>query len=96
MKLIKTLFALVLVAQTALAANDSKKTTLVSPDGRLKVTAVSGNSLTWSIDYDGMAVVEPSAIGITIDGKEAIRGKAKAGKTVKVDRNIGQIGRAHV
>lgn len=89
MKLIKTLFALVLVAQTALAANDSKKTTLVSPDGRLKVTAVSGNSLTWSIDYDGMAVVEPSAIGITIDGKEAIRGKAKAGKTVKVDRNIG-------
>lgn len=89
MKLIKTLFALVLVAQTALAANDSKKTTLVSPDGRLKVTAVSGNSLTWSIDYDGMAVVEPSAIGITIDGKEAIRGKAKAGKTVKVDRNVG-------
>lgn len=89
MKLIKTLFALVLVAQTALAANDSKKTTLVSPDGRLKVTAVSGNSLTWSIDHDGMAVVEPSAIGITIDGKEAIRGKAKAGKTVKVDRNIG-------
>lgn len=88
MRLIKILFALVLTAQTALAANDSEKTTVVSPDGKLKITAESGATMTWSIDYDGMAVVEPSAIGITIDGREAIRGKAKAGKTVRVDKTV--------
>lgn len=88
MKLIKTLFALVLVVQTAFAANDNKKTTLASPDGRLKITAQSGGAMTWSVDYDGMTVVEPSVIGITIDGKEVICGKAKASKTVAVNRNI--------
>ena len=75
-KLIKTIIALMLTANAAWAADNTKKTIVTSPDGKLKVCAESGNGLKWSVDYNGIAVIEPSAVGITIGGKEVITGKA--------------------
>ena len=67
-KLIKTIIALMLTANAAWAADNTQKTIVTSPDGKLKVCAESGNGLKWSVNYYGTAVIEPSAVGITIGG----------------------------
>ena len=85
-KLIKTIIALMLTANAAWAADNTKKTIVTSPDGKLKVCAESGNGLKWSVDYNGIAVIEPSAVGITIGGKEVISGKASSSKVKSVDK----------
>ena len=85
-KLIKTIIALMLTANAAWAADNTKKTIVTSPDGKLKVCAESGNGLKWSVDYNGIAVIEPSAVGITIGGKEVIAGKASSSKVKSVDK----------
>ena len=84
-KLIKTVIALVLTANAAWAADNSKKTIVSSPDGKLKVAAECGKGMTWSVDYNGMTVIEPSAVGISINGKQAITGKASVSKMKSVD-----------
>lgn len=85
-KLIKTIIALMLTANAAWAADNTQKTIVTSPDGKLKVCAESGNGLKWSVDYNGIAVIEPSAVGITIGGKEVITGKASMSKVKYVDK----------
>ena len=85
-KLIKTIIALMLTANAAWAADNTKKTIVTSPDGKLKVCAESGNGLKWSVNYNGTAVIEPSAVGITIGGKEVITGKASMSKVKSVDK----------
>lgn len=84
--LIKTIIALMLTANAAWAADNTKKTIVTSPDGKLKVCAESGNGLKWSVDYNGIAVIEPSAVGITIGGKEVIAGKASSSKVKSMDK----------
>ena len=85
-KLIKTIIALMLTANAAWAADNTQKTIVTSPDGKLKVCAESGNGLKWSVNYNGTAVIEPSAVGITIGGKEVITGKASMLKVKSVDK----------
>ena len=85
-KLIKTIIALMLTANAAWAADYTKKTIVTSPNGKLKVCAESGNGLKWSVNYNGTAVIEPSAVGITIGGKEVITGKASMSKVKSVDK----------
>ena len=85
-KLIKTVIALVLTANAAWAADNTKKTIVSSPNGKLTVTAECGNGMAWSVDYNGMTVIEPSAVGITINGKETITGKATVSKMKTVDK----------
>lgn len=85
-KLIKTIIALMLTANAAWAADNTQKTIVTSPDGKLKVCAESGNGLKWSVNYNGTAVIEPSAVGITIGGKEVITGKASMSKVKSVDK----------
>ena len=85
-KLIKTIIALMLTANAAWATDNTQKTIVTSPNGKLKVCAESGNGLKWSVDYNGIAVIEPSAVGITIGGKEVITGKASMSKVKSVDK----------
>ena len=85
-KLIKTIIALMLTANAAWAADNTQKTIVTSPDGKLKVCAESGNGLKWSVNYNGTAVIEPAAVGITIGGKEVITGKASMSKVKSVDK----------
>ena len=85
-KLIKTIIALMLTANAAWAADNTQKTIVTSPNGKLKVCAESGNGLKWSVNYNGTDVIEPSAVGITIGGKEVITGKASMLKVKSVDK----------
>ena len=85
-KLIKTIIALMLTANAAWATDNTQKTIVTSPNGKLKVCAESGNGLKWSVNYNGTAVIEPSAVGITIGGKEVITGKASMSKVKSVDK----------
>lgn len=85
-KLLKTIIALMLTANAAWATDNTQKTIVTSPDGKLKVCAESGNGLKWSVNYNGIAVIEPSAVGITIGGKEVIAGKASMSKVKSVDK----------
>ena len=85
-KLIKTIIALMLTANAAWATDNTQKTIVTSPDGKLKVCTESCNGLKWSVNYNGTAVIEPSAVGITIGGKEVITGKASMLKVKSVDK----------
>ncbi len=50
-----------------------------SPNGKLKITVDAGNTLTWQIQYQGKAVLQPSAMSVDI-------GSDVLGKNVKVKR----------
>ncbi len=70
--------ALLLVCGVAHSADKARTTVLTSPDGKIKVTAVSSSAgLTWAVDRDGLIILEPSAIGITVDGRELLKGAAR-------------------
>ncbi len=70
--------ALLLVCGVAHSADKARTTVLTSPDGKIKVTAVSSSAgLTWAVERDGLAVLEPSSIGITVDGRELLKGAAR-------------------
>ena len=42
--------------------------TLASPDGRVALEIESRPALTWSVTLDRRRAVEPSGLGITVDG----------------------------
>ncbi len=70
--------ALLLLCPTVFSAEKSRSTVLCSPDGQLKVTIVSGIlGLTWAIERNGESVLAPSAIQITIDGRDILLGAGR-------------------
>lgn len=72
-----------LLAVTAMAGNYE----VSSPNGKVKVTVNTDESVMWSIDYDGRQVLLPSAIDIqTVQGKKA-QGLGKVGKVAKQSVN---------
>ena len=84
MKTTTLILTLLLATSTVWAARE-KTCVVTSPDGTLKVTAITGtNGMTWAVEQDGKAVLLPSAIDITIDGKRTIytAGKETARKTI--------------
>ena len=62
MKKILVLFAL--LAAFSAAAKDY---TLLSPDGRLKISIRDGATLTYSVSYNGTELINPSEIGLTLE-----------------------------
>lgn len=56
----------------------AQKYTVTSPDGKIKVMVNSGKQLTWSIDYDGKQILNPSVL------KMQIENYAELGSNVKV------------
>ena len=70
--------ALLLVCGIAHSADKARTTVLTSPDGKIKITAVSSSSgLSWAVERDGVTVLEPSSIQITVDGRELLKGAAR-------------------
>ncbi len=63
MKKLVTLLALCAAAVWAQA----KDYTVVSPDGHLSVTVQTGKCLTYSVQRDGIALLSPSSIGLTLE-----------------------------
>ena len=73
-----TALALLLICGAAHSADMARTTVLTSPDGKIKVTAVSSDAgLTWAVERDGLTVLEPSRIQIIVDGKELLKGTAR-------------------
>lgn len=62
---------------------------LRSPDGMITVTVASGDSLTYSADYNGQQLILPSTIGLRLtSGAEIGPGKAKVSARSEVRRRI--------
>ncbi|MDB6019532.1 MAG: hypothetical protein JWR19_4021 [Pedosphaera sp.] len=53
---------------------------LKSPDGKIAVTVSTGGHLNYAVKFHGQAVVETSALGVTIDGKDLGLGATFAGR----------------
>ncbi|MBR4756951.1 MAG: glycoside hydrolase family 97 protein [Bacteroidales bacterium] len=69
-----------------------KTHTLSSPNGRIKTEIQTGNTVTYSITFDGKAILDPSEISMTLEGgtvfgsgkvSKAITG-SKSGKVIPV------------
>ena len=69
--------------------NDTKaKYTVNSPDGKIKVTVTAGKQLSWSIDYNGERIINPSLMQMNIAGQTeqpGVNPKVIKAKTVKVN-----------
>jgi alpha-glucosidase len=67
-KLLTTISALLLGG--AMAASAADAVTLKSPDGQVRVRIEPGGRLRYTVTFHGVEVVEPSALGVTVDGHD--------------------------
>ena len=73
-----------LMSMSTWAANEGKAHYEVSsPNGRVKVAVTNGNSIKWSITYDGKTVLLPSEINIQLRQANKTLGLGKIGKVSK-------------
>ena len=66
----------------------AKNYTVNSPDGKIKVTVTAGKQLSWSIDYNGERIINPSLMQMNIAGQTeqpGVNPKVIKAKTVKVN-----------
>ena len=56
---------------------------VISPNGKVKVTVTAGESVSWSVNYDGQMVLLPSEIGIQLQQGSKPLGLGKIGKVAK-------------
>ena len=75
--IVGTLFCL--MAMTASAGNYE----VSSPNGKVKVTVNTDETVKWSVDYDGRQVLLPSAIDISLTQGKKTLGLGKVGKVAK-------------
>ena len=61
-----------LMPPTAAQPAASRDLTVQSPDGRLRVSVLTGSRLTWSVTNRGRVILEPSALSMTLDGGRMI------------------------
>jgi alpha-glucosidase len=54
---------------------------LKSPDGKIAVTITTGDHLKYAVTFDGKTVIEPSALGVTVDGRDLGQNAAFASKS---------------
>ena len=86
MKRFLTFCLLVLLSAGAVQA---KTYQLTSPDGRTAVTVDVQDQIRWSVTHDGTQVLAPSALSMTIEGREiGLKARVKKAQTEKVDRTI--------
>jgi alpha-glucosidase len=73
-----------LMSMSTWAANEGKAHYEVSsPNGRVKVAVTNGNSIKWSITYDGKTVLLPSEINIQLQQANKVIDLGKIGKVSK-------------
>ena len=86
-------FVIVLFTALALGVNlnaKDKNYQLQSPSGDVKVIITAGDELKWAISVQGTAVLEPSALSMTLDNGTVFGRNMKVKKAVKgsVDRTL--------
>ncbi len=84
---------IVLLTAAVLGVNlnaKDKNYQLQSPSGDVKVTIIAGEQLKWAVSVRGTAVLEPSALSMTLDNGTVFGQKMKVKKAVKrsVDRTL--------
>ncbi|WP_276484292.1 glycoside hydrolase family 97 protein [Paraflavitalea pollutisoli] len=60
---------------------------LTSPDGRIVVKIAAGSTIQWSVSFNGETLLQPSAIGITINGERFPGPKTKVQKQIATTHN---------
>ena len=66
----------------------AKNYTVSSPDGKTKVTVTAGKQLSWSINYNGERILNPSLMQMDIEGQTeqpGVNPKVIKAKTLKVN-----------
>ncbi|MES1180667.1 MAG: glycoside hydrolase family 97 N-terminal domain-containing protein, partial [Verrucomicrobiota bacterium] len=68
--------------------------TLKSPDGNVKIVVRAGAELTYAVEFHGVGVVKPSALGVTVDGDDLGRNVRLAGPaaTAKINEHYLTLG----
>ena len=83
-RLMKLFVASVCLLMTCLYADAaSRKHLVASPDGKLSVTVESGDQLNWSLSFDGVQLVAPSQISMTLADGTVYGGPAKVVREVR-------------
>ena len=73
-----------LMSMSTWAANEGKAHYEVSsPNGKVKVAVTNGNTVKWSVTYDGKTVLLPSEINIQLQQANKVIGLGKIGKVSK-------------
>lgn len=75
-----TILSLFCLMAMSLSAADYE---VSSPNGKVKVTVTSAESVTWSVTYDGETVLLPSEINIQLQQGNKMLGLGKIGKVAK-------------
>ena len=81
----KIVLFLALLAGFSAAAKDY---TLLSPDGRLQVNVQAGNTLTYSVSYNGKLLISPSEIGLTLEDGTLYGPGTRFSKAVRSSRDV--------
>ena len=83
----KSIVLLALLAAFSAAAKDY---TLLSPDGKLRVDVQVGNALSYALSYDGVQLVNPSEVSLTLEDGTVWGAGSKFSKAVKttVDKSF--------
>ncbi len=77
----KTVFLSLFCMMAVGASAESYEVT--SPNGKVKVVVNSGETVEWSVSYDGKPVLQPSAIDIRLQQGKRLLGLGKVGKVAK-------------
>jgi len=83
----RKVFALLALAALSLSSAFAKDYSATSPDGRISVSVSTGETLSWSLAYDGRQVVAPSEMAVRLTDGTVWGGKAKVSKAVKSSRD---------
>ena len=85
---------LLLAAAVSLTAAAAPKThSLASPDGRLVIRVSTGDAVTYSVSRDGVTLVAPSEISLTLGDGTVLGGPARLQKVLRtgVDRTLESV-----
>lgn len=83
------IFPAVALMLGASVAHAAKPIVVASPDGRIEASVVPGDSLTFSVSYDGTTLIEPSTIAMKLsDGTVVGPGKVKVKKRAHVSESL--------
>jgi alpha-glucosidase len=68
--------------------------TLKSPDGNVKMVVQAGGRLTYTVKFHGNVVIQPSALGVTVDGQDLGQNAVLAGPlvTAKINEHYVTLG----
>jgi alpha-glucosidase len=79
LKMLTTILLAGAMASAVTAAETAR--TLKSPDGKIAVMISTGAHLSYAVKFHGQMVVEPSVLGVTVDGRDFGQDATFAGKS---------------